>query len=325
MAPILEVRNLHMHFSSREGVVKALNGVNLKLEQGEILGLLGESGAGKSMTALSIMRLLPYPGKVVQGEVFDKGKHLLKATEREMQDLRGKEIAIAFQNPTAALNPRLSIGTQLREVFRSHTSMSKKEAEEASMAMLRDVGLPDPERIMNLYTFQMSGGMAQRAMLAIAMCLKPTVILADELTSSLDVTLQAEMLKRLRTLRDTLGTSIVLITHDLGVLASMADRISVIYAGQVVEEAPVREFYRKPLHPYSYGMFQARPRLDRDGRLVPIPGMAPDMRSLPEQCPFLPRCFKAITQCRIEPAPEFKEHEPGHHTMCYNPVQVPVD
>ena len=324
MAPLLEIRDLHVHFFARDGVVKAVNGLNLKLEQGEVLGLLGESGSGKTVTALTIMGLLPYPGKVISGEILYRGKDLLKLDEREMREIRAKEIAIAFQDPVSALNPRLTIGVQLQEVLRAHGA-SKQEAQATSTALLHDVGLPEPERIQKMYPFQVSGGMAQRVMMAIAMSLKPSIILADELTTNLDVTLQADMLVRLKALRDRWGTSIVFITHDMAVLAQLADQIAVMYAGTVVEGAPVKEFYRRPLHPYSWGMFQARPRLDRVERLMPIPGMAPDLRSLPDQCPFLPRCFKAITLCRTNPKPPFEEKEPDHNVRCYNPVQPPGD
>lgn len=325
MPPLLEVRDLHVHFSAKEGVVKALNGVNLALHEGEVLGLLGESGAGKTVTALSIMGLLPYPGKVISGSISYRSRDLLAVGESVMRETRGKEIAIAFQDPVTALNPRLTIGLQIQEMFRAHTGMSKKDARQAGIGLLRDVGLPDPERMVDSYVFQISGGMAQRVMLAIATSLRPPVLLADELTSNLDVTLQADMLQRLRQLRDERGMAIVLITHDLGVLAQMADRILVMYAGRIVEEASARQFYRRPAHPYSYGMLKAIPRWDRDDRLLPIPGMAPDLRELKDECPFLARCFKATVACRTGPAPSFAPLDEGHYVACYNPVEARAD
>ncbi len=325
VSPLLEVRDLHAHFFAKEGEVKALNGVNLTLHEGEVVGLLGESGAGKTVTALSIMGLLPYPGKVMSGAIFYRGRDLLTVGESVMREIRGKEIAIAFQDPVTALNPRLTIGAQIQEMFRAHSGMSKKDARQAGIGLLRDVGLPDPERMMDSYVFQVSGGMAQRVMLAIAPSLRPPVLLADELTSNLDVTLQADMLQRLRRLRDERGMAIVLITHDLGVLAQMADRILVMYAGRIVEEASARQFYRRPAHPYSYGMLKAIPRLDRDDRLLPIPGMPPDLRDLKDECPFLARCFKATVACRTQPMPRFAPLEEGHYVACYNPVETRAD
>lgn len=325
MPPLLEVRDLHVQFHAKEGVVKALNGVSFILYHGEVVGLLGESGAGKTVTALAIMGLVPFPGRVVGGEVLYRGRDLLSIGETAMRDIRAAQIAIAFQDPVASLNPRLSIGAQIQEVFRAHKGMSSRQARQASVELLREVGLPDPERILNAYTFQISGGMAQRVMLAIAMSLRPPVLLADELTSNLDVTLQADMLQRLRKLRDERGTAVLLITHDLGVLAQMADRILVMYAGRIVEEAPARRFFRWPAHPYSWGMLSAVPRIDRDVRLQPIPGLAPDLRAVEDQCPFLPRCFKATVTCRTEPMPANTWLEEAHTVKCYNPLTAPGD
>jgi len=325
MPPLLEVRDLHVQFNAKEGVVRALNGVSFTINQGEVVGLLGESGAGKTVTALATMGLVPYPGKVVSGQVLYRGRDLIAAGEQAMRDLRAEHIAIAFQDPVASLNPRLTIGAQIQEVFRAHKGMSKSEARQAAVGLLKEVGMPDPERIMKAYTFQISGGMAQRVMLAIAISLRPPLLLADELTSNLDVTLQADMLQRLRKLRAEHGTAVLLISHDLGVMAQMADRIIVMYAGRVVEEAPVRHFYHWPAHPYSWGMLSAVPRIDRDVRLQPIRGLAPDLRALGEQCPFLPRCFKATVACRTQPVPGDTWLEDGHTVKCYNPLAAQED
>jgi oligopeptide/dipeptide ABC transporter ATP-binding protein len=322
MPPILEVQDLRVQFALPDGAVNALNGVSFNLNEGETLGVLGESGAGKSVTALAIMGLLPYPGKVLSGEVLFRGRDLLKMSESELRKIRAREIAIAFQDPVSSLNPRLTIGQQLEELFRTHRHVDRRQARSASVELLRNVGLPDAERLVGNYIFQVSGGMAQRVMLAIAIALKPPVVLADELTSNLDVTLQAEMLDRLRVLQQEAGTAILLITHDLGVLARFSHRIAVMYAGRVVEEGRTRAFFRHPAHPYSWAMMRALPRVDRTERLMPIPGSPPDMKAAQGQCPFLPRCFKATVTCRTEAMPFMRELEEEHAAACYNPVEA---
>ncbi|MBI2935246.1 MAG: ABC transporter ATP-binding protein, partial [Chloroflexi bacterium] len=313
---------LHTHFFTKEGIVKAVNGVSFVLRRGETLGLVGESGAGKTVTAWSILRILPYPGRVVAGVVRFRGENLLAAGEERMRALRGKEMAIVFQDPVAALNPVIPVGEQVAEVFLTHTSMSKRQARDEAVGILAEMGLPDPEAILSQYIFQISGGMAQRVMLAMALALRPSLLIADEPTSNLDVTLQAEILQRLRHMAQELGTAILLITHNLGLVAQMADRVAVMYAGTVVEQVESQLFYERPLHPYSWGLFQSLPRLDRAGRpLTPIRGTPPDLMALSEQCPFVPRCPKALSICRTEPRPVLMELEPRHWAACYNPIQ----
>ncbi|MFN3974960.1 MAG: ABC transporter ATP-binding protein [Dehalococcoidia bacterium] len=322
MTPLLEVRNLHTHFFTREGVVKAVNGVSFSLFPGRTLGLVGESGAGKSVTALSILRLVPFPGRVVQGAVVYKGRNLLEIPEEEMRHLRGKEIAIIFQNPHSALNPVLTVGAQVEEVLQAHTRISRKDAQRRAQALMLHMGLPDPERVAVQYPFQLSGGMAQRVMLAIALAMEPAVLIADEPTSNLDVTLQADILQRLRNLQQEQGTAILLITHDMGVVARVADWVAVMYAGSIVEQGPILPIFKRPVHPYTWGLFQALPRLDRpDHSLKPLRGTPPNLVDLPDQCPFLPRCPKATAVCRTNPRPPLLEVEGEHWAACYNHIR----
>lgn len=319
---VLEARDLHTHFFTPEGVVRAVNGVSFRLREGEVLGLVGESGAGKTATALSILRLVPYPGRVVSGQVLFQGRDLLSLSGEQMRRLRGREIAIVFQDPHSALNPTLTIGAQMEEALRAHARIGRREARETALALLREMGLSDGQRVLNQYPFQLSGGMAQRVMLAMALAPGPRVLIADEPTSNLDVTLQAEILQRLKRLQRERNASILLITHDMGVVAQMADRVAVMYAGTVVEEAEVVQLFRRPRHPYTWGLFQALPRLDNPGRrLVAMRGMPPNLVNLPEQCPFLPRCPKATNTCRLSPRPTLQEVSPGHRVACYNTVR----
>jgi peptide/nickel transport system ATP-binding protein/oligopeptide transport system ATP-binding protein len=317
----LAVKDLHVHFFSRDGVVKALNGVSFSLQKGHLLALVGESGAGKSVTALSILRLLPYPGRIVQGEVWLDSQNLGAADDEEMRKVRGREVAISFQDPVAALNPILTIERQMAEMLEVHMDLSRREIEERCEGLLREMGLPDPHSIMGRYPRQLSGGMAQRVILAMALSLRPRVLIADEPTSNLDVTLQAEILFRLRSLQREYGTSILFITHDMGVVARVADEVAVMYAGTIMEEGDTRSIFRYPASPYTWGLFQALPRLDEGRRsLRPIRGVPPDLVDLPEQCPFLPRCMKATVECRLNPRPPLEEMGPGHSVACYNPM-----
>ncbi|MBI4233609.1 MAG: ABC transporter ATP-binding protein [Chloroflexi bacterium] len=320
--PILEVRDLHTHFFTREGVVKALNGVSFTLHQGQILGLVGESGAGKTVTALSILRLVPYPGRIVQGEVLFKGQNLLSMSNEEVRRIRGREIATVFQDAQAALNPTLTVGSQVEEVLLAHTQMSKKQARGVAAELFHHMGLPDPKHVLDQYPFQISGGMAQRVMLAMALALEPEILIADEPTSNLDVTLQADILLRLRALQRERSASILLITHDLGVIAQMAEDVAVMYAGSLVEYAETKALFRHPSHPYTWGLFQALPRVDNPtATLHPMRGSPPNLVDLPEQCPFLPRCPKATNICRLNPKPPLQEKEQGHQAACYNEVR----
>ena len=288
MPPLLEIRNLHTYFATREGVVKAVNGVSLALEENSVLGVMGESGSGKTMTALSIMRLVPFPGEVVGGEILYEGRDLLRLGDDEMRHIRGREISLVFQDATSALNPVITIGKQVEELMLEHTSMSKREARGIAVDLLSNMGIPDAGGMLNRYPFQLSGGMAQRVMMAIGVALRPRVLIADEPTSNLDVTLQAEILQRMRELRQESKTAIMLVTHDLGVIAQMAEKVAVIYGGYVVEFADTVTLFRRPMHPYTWGLFQSVPRLDAAGqRLQPMTGAPPQMLDPPDQCPFL--------------------------------------
>ena len=320
---ILRVEDLHTQFFTREGVVKAVNGVSFELRQGSILGVVGESGAGKSVTALSILRLVPFPGRIIQGSIYFNGLNLLPLKDEELRNIRGKEISMVFQDPMAALNPVLPIGTQVEETLLAHTNISKRAATEMAIDLLRQMGLPDAKHTLSQYPFQLSGGMAQRVMLAMAVALKPKVLIADEPTSNLDVTLQAEILQRLKRLRDEQGSSIILITHDMGVIAQMADEVAVMYAGSIIEYASTKELFQRPSHPYTWALFKTLPRLDdaSDRGLVPLRGSPPDLIDLPDQCPYLPRCQKAINDCRLNPNPDLSEVGPNHYAACYNVVK----
>ncbi len=321
MPPLLEIRNLHTYFATNEGIVKAVNGVSLSLEADTVLGVVGESGSGKTMTALSVLRLVPFPGQTVGGQVLYEGRDILQSSDEEMRSIRGREISLIFQDAASALNPVITIGDQVEEIMLEHTGISKRQAQAMSTELLSSMGIPDPRRMLRQYPFQLSGGMAQRVMMAIGVALKPRVLIADEPTSNLDVTLQAEMLQRLRILREESHTAIMLITHDLGVIAQMAERVAVMYGGYVVEYADTPSLYRRPMHPYTWGLFQSLPRLDAvNQRLRPMTGAPPQMLDPPDQCPFLHRCSKATVECRTSPRPALREVEPGHTLACYNPV-----
>ena len=323
MPPLLQVRNLHTYFPTREGIVKAVNGVSLALEPDSVLGVMGESGSGKTITALSIIGLVPFPGQIVQGEVMYDGRDLRTISEAQMRHIRGREISLIFQDAAAALNPVITIGEQVQELMLEHTGMSRRQAQGMTLELLENMGMPDARRMLGQYPFQLSGGMAQRVMMAIGVALKPRVLIADEPTSNLDVTLQAEMLQRLRVLRQESQTAIMLITHDLGVIAQMAQKVAVMYGGYIVETAGTVDLYRRPMHPYTWGLFQSLPRLDAAGqRLNPLTGAPPQMLDPPDQCPFLHRCSKATVECRTSPRPPLLEVEPGHALACYNPMQV---
>jgi peptide/nickel transport system ATP-binding protein len=324
VAEILKVEDLHVHIDTAMGVVKALNGVNFVQQQEEVFCLVGESGAGKSTLALAIMGLLPPSATVPAGRIMFDGVDLLRASQSHMRDIRGKDVSLVFQDARAALNPVQQVGHQLQEVILAHTDVSSREAVRMSEEILRELGLPEPRRIMDQHPFSLSGGMCQRVMLAIALVLRPKLIIADEATSSLDVTLQAEILERLKGLCRDFGSAILLITHDMGIVAHMGDQVGIMYAGTLSESAEVLPLFRDPRHPYTWALLQSLPRLDDAGkRLRPLAGSPPDMMNLPEQCPFLPRCAKAITRCRLERRPLLQELEPGHVVACYNPMLPP--
>ena len=322
---LLEIDDLHTHFPTKDGVVKAVNGVSLRLEEDSILGLVGESGSGKTVTALSVLRLLPYPGETVRGRIWYQNRDLLSLEPEEMRRIRGQEIALIFQDAGSSLNPVITIGKQVEETVLAHTDMGRREATARAVELLTEMGIPDAKRVLGRYPFQLSGGMAQRVMLAIGVALRPKVLIADEPTSNLDVTLQAEILQRLRQLRDERHTAILLITHDLGVIAQMADTVAVMYGGSIVEMADTRTLFERPLHPYTWGLFQTLPRLDgRLSGLRPLRGAPPRMIDPPDRCPYVDRCPKAITACRTEPMPRLVEVEPDHWLACYNRIDAPA-
>ncbi len=323
MAEILKVENLHVHFETAAGQVKALNGVSFVQEEEQVLCLVGESGAGKSTLALAIMGLLPQNATVPAGRVLFDEVDLLSAGTGHLRRIRGKEISLVFQDAQSALNPVQTVGYQLQEVILAHEDIPTKAATTMCLEILRELGLPEPQRIMNEYPFNLSGGMCQRIMLAIALVLSPRLLIADEATSGLDVTLQAEILERLRSLCKDLHSAILLITHDMGIVAHMADEVGVLYAGTLAESAEVIPLFKEPRHPYTWALLQALPRLDDvNKRLAPLPGVPPDMINLPEQCPFLPRCQKATAKCRLDRRPLLEEIGPGHRVACYNPVMT---
>ena len=320
---ILEIEDLRTQYHDKKVVVKALDGVSLTLSRGEIVGVVGESGSGKSTLALSILNLVPHPGFIETGSIKFEGRDILHMSKDELRELRGRDISMIFQDAIAGLNPVLSVGEQVQEIITAHTGVSRSEARTAALNLLSNMGLPDPRRIAGHFPFQLSGGMAQRVMIAIAMALKPAVLIADEPTSALDMTVQAQILQELRRLRDQ-GVAILLITHDLGVIAQMADRVAVMYAGRIAEEATTEALFSRPRHPYTWALLESLPRLDQDiQRLRQVQGRPPDMSKLPAQCAFVPRCSKVRNDCRVLDSPPLEEIEPGHFAACFNPVYQP--
>jgi oligopeptide transport system ATP-binding protein len=297
---ILEVKDLKTYFRTDAGIVKAVDGVSFRLDKGETLGLVGESGSGKSVTNMSIMKLIPMPpGKIVGGEVLLDGEDVLKMNEKELSKIRGNRISMIFQDPMTALNPYLRISTQLVETIRLHQGLDKAAARKKAIEMLKLVGIPAAERRVDSYPHQFSGGMRQRVMIAIALSCNPEILIADEPTTALDVTIQAQILDLIKDLSEKLNTAVIMITHDLGVVAGMCDNVCVMYAGRIVERAPVDELFEEPKHPYTNGLIQSIPRLDEEGsgRLYSIDGQPPNVIDLPECCPFHPRCEKAMDIC----------------------------
>jgi len=315
---LVEIRNLSVHYFTEEGVVRAVDGVSLSIRRGETLGVVGESGCGKSVTSLSIMRLIPTPpGKIVSGEILFEGEDLLKKSEAAMRRIRGREISMIFQEPMTSLNPVYTIGDQIAEAVRHHLGLSRRAALEKAVEMLRLVGIPAPERRVKEYPHQLSGGMRQRVMIAMALSCRPKLLIADEPTTALDVTIQAQILELMRKLKRELGMAIMLITHDLGVVAEMCERVVVMYAGQVVEEADVVSLFRRPLHPYTEGLLRSVPRIDEKvEKLHVIEGAVPSPLDLPPGCRFEPRCPHAVPLCR-ESMPALKEAAPGRYVACH--------
>jgi len=317
---LLTIRNLHTYFYTDEGVAKAVDGVDLELEEGGTLGVVGESGCGKSVTALSIMRLIPDPpGKIARGEIRFAGTDLLRLSEAEMRRIRGRSISMIFQEPMTSLNPVFQIGDQISEVLRLHEGMSRRDAWSRSVEMLRLVGIPSPERRVQEYPHQLSGGMRQRAMIAMALACSPKLMIADEPTTALDVTIQAQILELINRLQREKGMSVMLITHNLGVIAETARKVAVMYAGRVVEYAEVKPIFATPLHPYTQGLLKSIPRLDEDhsrkARLEAIPGLVPSLLDLPPGCKFSNRCRFVFDKCQQEP--DLIEVAPGHWVRCW--------
>ena len=321
---ILKIEDLRTYFDTWAGLVKAVDGVNLDVREGETLGLVGESGSGKSVTALSILGIVPRPGKIIDGKIIFKGENLLEKSESELQKIRGKEIAYIFQDPSTSLNPVLSIANQLIEVIMRHQEVTKKEALEKAIALLKLVEIPDPELKIWSYPHQLSGGMKQRIAVARALSCQPSLLLADEPTTSLDVTIQAQILTLMRDLTKKLNMSMILITHDMGVVAEMADRITVIYAGRICETADTRTIFYKPKHPYTVALLTAVPSLAlRKEKLAVIPGTIPNLIEPPSGCRFHPRCQYAKAACAKE-IPSLKEVEPGHFVACIRSHEIDI-
>ena len=303
MSHLLEIKNLSTHFPTRDGLVRAVDDVSFYINRGELLGLVGESGCGKSMTALSIMRLVPPPGKIVSGEILFEGRNLLTLSNAEMRDVRGNDIAMIFQDPMTSLNPVFTVGEQIIEALRLHRGLSRKEARKAAIKAMHEVAIPDPDLRVDDYPHQLSGGMRQRVMIAMALACDPKLLIADEPTTALDVTIQAQILDLLDNLRKTRQLAVLLITHDLGVVAEVADRVAVMYTGRIVEESPVEELFARAKHPYTEGLLRSVPKLTakdvtKPERLQTIEGMVPNPTSLPPGCHFEPRCPYRMPRCR---------------------------
>ncbi|MEO6391466.1 MAG: ABC transporter ATP-binding protein [Pyrinomonadaceae bacterium] len=315
---ILEVNDLKTYFRTEDGTVKAVDGISFNLERGETLGIVGESGSGKSVTNLSILRLIPDPpGKIVGGSVTFNGIDLLSLSSAEIRKIRGKRIAMIFQDPMTSLNPFLRISKQLMEMTQLHLGYNKQQAYEHAIKMLDEVGIPDPENRVDNYPHEFSGGMRQRVMIAMALSCEPELLIADEPTTALDVTIQAQILELIKSLKAKTGASVILITHDLGVVAGMTDHIIVMYAGKVFEQARTRDLFATPGNPYTKGLLRSVPDpTSEQGKLYQIPGLPPDVAHLPPGCPFAPRCERAEDICRRE-MPPFVALTPEHHSLCH--------
>ncbi len=319
--PLLEVKGLKTYFYTEDGIVRAVDGVNFEVYPGEVLGLVGESGCGKSVTSLSIMRLISKPGKIDEGEILLDGENLLELPEDEMIKVRGNRISMIFQQPQTALNPVFKVGDQLAEVLDVHQDLGKEAGWKRAVELLKMVGVPDPERRAEAYPHELSGGMAQRVMIAMALACVPELLIADEPTTALDVTIQAQILDLMRDLRREMGTSVILITHDLGVVAEMAERVAVMYAGEIVEQTEVNTLFDQPLHPYTQGLIGSIPVLGEiKERLDVIPGSVPNLVNLPPGCRFAPRCqarFKYNLTICAEVKPDLQEVKPEHLVRCW--------
>jgi oligopeptide/dipeptide ABC transporter ATP-binding protein len=314
---LLDVRDLRTHFFTDDGVVRAVDGVSFRVRRGKTLGVVGESGCGKSVTALSVMRLIPPPGRHVGGRILFEGRDLAILPEPEMRAVRGRDIAMIFQEPMTSLNPVFTVGYQIMEAIRTHLPVSRAEARRRAVELLEKVKIPAAARRVDDYPHQMSGGMRQRVMIAMALACTPRLLIADEPTTALDVTIQAQILDLLRELQQEFRMSVLIITHDLGVVAEVADEVAVMYASKIVEYAPARELFREPLHPYTAGLLRSIPRLDtpKAGKLAVIPGTVPNPLRFPPGCAFHPRCPLAVDRCRAV-EPRLRELRPGHWVAC---------
>ena len=315
-SPLLRIEDLQTYFFTPRGVVKVLDGLTLAVPEGQVTGVVGESGSGKSVTVLSVVRLLKPPGKIVGGTIEFRGRDLVKLSEREMRRVRGKEISMIFQNPRASLNPVFPVRDMLRTVFATQRGLKGKAAEAASLEILDQVGLPNPRAVLRRYPHELSGGMCQRVMIALALACSPVLLIADEPTTALDVTIQLQIIGLLAGLRDRLGLTQLLITHNLGVVAELCDRVAVMYAGKIVEEGDVNTIFAAPRHPYTIGLNRSRPRAHLDKELVSIPGTVPDLRNPPNACRFHPRCPFAQDICR-EVEPPLETIGDGHRVACH--------
>jgi oligopeptide transport system ATP-binding protein len=322
-APLLEVEDLRVEFSTRRGIVHAVNGISFAINPGETLGIVGESGCGKSVTSLAILGLLAGNGRVRSGRALFEGRDLIKLKDRTLRGIRGREIAMIFQDPMTSLNPVLTIGRQIRETLETHFDMNRKEAEARAAELIDRVGIPSAKARLRDYPHQFSGGMRQRAMIAMALACEPKLMIADEPTTALDVTIQAQILDLLRELVAEENAALILITHDLGVVAGMCERVNVMYAGMFMETGSAEQLFGAPRHPYTLGLLQSVPRLDlgRRARLHPIEGSPPNMLRAPAACPFQPRCRYEVDLSSRE-VPQLVEIEPGHKVACFNPVAV---
>ncbi len=320
MAALLEVKGLTTQFFTQDGVVHAVNGISYKLDEGETLAIVGESGSGKSVGVMSLIRLIPQPpGKIVAGEVWFDGRDLMQLTDDEVRQVRGNRIAMIFQDPMTSLNPVLTIGQQIMEALQLHLGMDKNQARKRAIELLEMVGIPGAASRLDSYPHQYSGGMRQRVMIAMGLSCNPQLLIADEPTTALDVTIQAQIVDLVTNLKDQIGMAIIWITHDLGVVAALAERVIVMYAGHIVEEAEVHELYSEPHHPYTLGLLRSVPRLDmgKNKRLIPIDGLPPDLIDLPPGCPFAPRCQYRTEKCLAE-NPELEATSPTRRVACWN-------
>jgi oligopeptide transport system ATP-binding protein len=319
--PLLAVDGLHVRFWTRRGTIHAVNGVSFEIAPGETLGIVGESGCGKSVTSLALLGILPRAGRAVAGTATFEGRDLLKLSDRQLRRIRGREIAMIFQDPMTSLNPVMTVGRQIREALETHFDMSRKEVRARAVELLDHVGIPSASSRVSDYPHQFSGGMRQRAMIAMALATQPKLLIADEPTTALDVTIQAQILNLLRELVREQHTALILITHDLGVVAGMCERVNVMYGGMFMETGTAEQLFSAPRHPYTLGLLESIPRLDasRRAKLKPIPGAPRDMLSPPAACPFQPRCRFEVDLSRQE-VPQLAEIEPGHKVACFNPV-----